>query len=218
MEEGLKQEITVLEQIALTQDAYYIKLQKPSQAIPGQLVSLSIKSEEPFRHYSLASGTQDDHWGILYKEVEGGWLTPRLSQIGAGDTLWVTEPFGEFLLPQDNNIIWIGTGTGVAPFRAFINSTIDKNVTFLHGARSKEDFYFHQDFAAHLGDNYICCSSLDVHPDYYQGRLTKYITEEFDLIDGTYMICGATEMVIAVREILLDKGVPFDKILSEIYF
>ncbi len=33
-----------------------------------------------------------------------------------------------------------------------------------------------------------------------------------------YYLCGSAEMVVDTRDILIRKGVPFDQIISEIYF
>ena len=33
-----------------------------------------------------------------------------------------------------------------------------------------------------------------------------------------YYLCGSAEMVVEIRDILIEKGIPFDRIISEIYF
>jgi len=210
-------EIQVLAQEKLTEDVYYLRLEKREAFLPGQLISLSHHPQDSPRHYSLASGTGDDHWGILYNRVEQGLLTPQLSQLVKGDPLYASSPFGEFLMPE-GGAVWIGTGTGIAPFHGMIRSGLRENITLLHGARRGKDFYFRREFLEALGANYIPCATVEQGEGFYQGRLTAYLREEFDFPDKPYMLCGSTQMVITVRELLLEKGVPFDKIVSEIYF
>jgi len=36
--------------------------------------------------------------------------------------------------------------------------------------------------------------------------------------DYKYYLCGRAEMVVEARDILIAKGIPFNKIISEIYF
>ena len=33
-----------------------------------------------------------------------------------------------------------------------------------------------------------------------------------------YYLCGSAEMVVDTRDILIEKGIPFENIVSEIYF
>jgi len=57
--------------------------------------------------------------GEEYKGVASNYLC----DLGAGDGLTITGPFGlPFEVPEemDANLILIGTGTGIAPFRAFV--------------------------------------------------------------------------------------------------
>jgi ferredoxin-NADP reductase len=46
--------------------------------VPGQHVNLSLMSEQIGREYSIYSSPNDNFMQILVKEVEDGYLTPKL--------------------------------------------------------------------------------------------------------------------------------------------
>ena len=210
-------EVKILEQKEIASGVYYIKLARLDDFIPGQLLALSDKPGGEVRYYSLASGLDDRYWGILYNIVEDGWLTPWLKGLKVGNFLYTSHPFGKFL-PVKKQMIWIGTGTGIAPFHSMVSSGITENAILIHGARKKEDFYFYQSFKEKLGANYIPCSSQMDNKDYYPGRLTKYLKEKFTFPRGIYYLCGSSSMVVDIRDLLLANGVEFNNIISEIYF
>ena len=75
------------------------------------------------------------------------------------------------------------------------------------------------DINALLGSDYIRCSSSEQDENVYSGRVTEYLDEHPSLNPGLkYYICGNAEMVVDTRDILINKGIPFDHIISEIYF
>jgi len=70
-----------------------------------------------------------------------------------------------------------------------------------------------------MGSNYIRCCSAESGNGVYEGRLTQYISEQQSLPkDKKYYICGISEMVVETRDILINKGIPYENITAEIYF
>jgi len=94
--------------------------------------------EHHFRLYSIADLPERSPAGkpqikICVKRVDyidrysgerySGRASNYICDLGAGDKLWMTGPYGQvFEIPKqmDANLILIGSGTGIAPFRAFI--------------------------------------------------------------------------------------------------
>lgn len=216
MEAKHKARIIGQEEIAV--DVFYIRLERQGDFIPGQLLALSDRPDSVPRYYSIASGVHDDYWGILYNKVEDGWLTPRLSALQNSDSLYRSDPFGEFI-PDKSSMVWIATGTGIAPFYSMLRSGLAADSTILiQGARRRKDFYFYDDFLSSLNTRYIPCSSTLKEPGFYPGRLSQYLQKEFIFPQSRYYLCGSSAMVVDIRDLLLSKGVDFNMITSEIYF
>ena len=184
----------------------------------GQVIGVALSEDGPRRLYSICSGQQDDEVLILYNVIEEGYLTPLLSDLETGDRIWITEPRGEFT-DDEAPAVWIATGTGIAPFYSMLRSGIATHKTLIHGNRYLEQFHFFEAFNSILGSNYIRCCTAEHDEGVFAGRVTDYLEEQSSLNPGVkYYICGSAEMVVDTRDMLISKGIPFDQIISEIYF
>lgn len=204
----------VTNQIQITPGAFLLKLNREFDFTPGQVIGLTTDKNIPVRLYSIASGMHDQEIAILYTLKQEGELTPNLSKLQAGDTIYYTPPHGEFIFTAP---AWfIATGTGIAPFHSMIQSGL-KPKKLIQGARTRNEIYFEQDL--NPLPNYIKCCSQDSGEGIYKGRLTHYLKALTDFPPAiNYYICGSAEMVVDVRNLLISKGVPFNKIITEIYF
>jgi len=184
----------------------------------GQVIGIALTENGARRLYSICSGEKEKEVWILYNVIDEGYLTPRLSDLEAGDTIWITEPRGEFT-GKDEPAVWIATGTGIAPFYSMLKSGRAANKILIHGNRYLEQFHFYDYFTSLMGDQYIRCCSAEEDEGVYHGRVTSFL-EEYPLpaYGLKYYLCGSAEMVVEVRDILIEKGIPFDRIISEIYF
>lgn len=184
----------------------------------GQVIGIAMEESGPRRLYSICSGEQEEEIHILYKVVDEGFLTPQLSDLELGDTIWITAAGGEFTGDKDP-AVWIATGTGIAPFYSMLRSGLAENKTLLHGNRYLEQFNFYDEFLESLDRDYIRCCSAENGEDVYHGRVSTYLEEQDELNTSLkYYLCGSAEMVVEVRDILISKGVDFSHIISEIYF
>jgi len=197
---------------------YLIGFKRDFEFKAGQVIGLALEEDGPRRLYSICSGEKDEEVQILYNVIDEGYLTPRLSDLEAGDTLWTTEPRGEFTC-TDEPAVWIATGTGIAPFYSMLRSGKGANKILIQGNRFLEQFHFFEDFREQLGERHTRCCSSETDEDVYHGRVSGYL-EEYPLPDPglKYYLCGSAEMVVDTRDILIEKGIPFDHIISEIYF
>ncbi|MBN1338380.1 MAG: hypothetical protein JXA03_03605 [Bacteroidales bacterium] len=185
---------------------------------PGQLLGLSVLENETQRLYSIASGGHDRDFQILFDVMHHGHLTPRLAVLKKGDTVFVSGPFGRFFGTLEP-AYWVATGTGIAPFVSMFQSGLARNKILLHGGRTRSSFYFQDDFLPAFSGNYIRCCSGEDFEEYFCGRVTDFLLQQNELpLTHLYYLCGRAEMVVEARDILISKGIHFDRILSEIYF
>lgn len=201
-------------------NAYTIDISKSHFFMPGQIIAIALNadSDEP-RLYSIASGTNEKHYRILFDINPKGEITPKLAHLNIGDEIFISEPFGKFIGTAEP-AYWIGTGTGIAPFISMCLSGIHHNKTLLHGSRTLSNFYFQDLFSAEMKDRYLRFCTQEKSPDVIEGRLTEYLKASKELPKSIkYYLCGSAEMIINVREILVEqKGIPYENIISEIYF
>lgn len=208
--------ITFTEEVA--SGIYLIGFPRNFEFKAGQVIGIALEKDGARRLYSICSGEEDQEIQILYNVIDEGYLTPKLSDLEAGDTLWITDARGEFTCNEDR-AVWIATGTGIAPFYSMLRSGKGENKILIHGNRYLEQFMFYDEFTEKAGGSYIRCCTAETDEGVYPGRVTAYL-EEHQLPDPglKYYLCGSAEMVVDTRDLLIEKGIPFDQIVSEIYF
>ena len=131
-----------------------------------------------------------------------------------------------FHLPEDSNIplIMIGPGTGVAPFRAFLQErqalgAKGKNWLFYGAQREACDYAYKEDWARFQRDGVLtrldCAWSRDqAHKIYVQNLMLENAREIWKWIDGEgeqFFVCGdarrmAKDVDAALRKIVQEQG------------
>lgn len=208
----------VIDIIEVAAGVSYLTFERPFDFEAGQVISLTLTDNIAPRLYSIASGVNEPHLGILFDVKPQGILTNLLVKLRKGDYVQVSKPYGSFLGGSEP-AVWIATGTGVAPFISMSKSGFAKGKTLIQGARSLDGFYFSNLFEQEDGLSYTRCCSQASAAGIYAGRLTAYLRETPSLpLKEKYYLCGNPLMVNEVRDLLIERGVPYENILSEIFF
>lgn len=216
---SILKEYKIVENIELAQGLFELSVLRDFDFIPGQVVSVSINNLLKPRMYSIASGNKAPLLKILYSLKPDGELTPNLSQMKVGEKVYISKPFGDFQAHADKPAYCIATSTGIAPFASMLLSGKFQNKVLIHGVRKLSEFYLAEEFQKQLGEKYIRCCTSEKSVDIYPGRVTGYLTSLNELPkEQNYYLCGSAEMVVETRDLLISKGVAFDRIISEIYF
>ena len=211
-----KKSIHSIKEIA--QNVFVLSFARDFEFRAGQVVAIDLTPDGQPRLYSIASGELDEYIEILFDEKPDGKLTPKLSALLPGDTIYVSEPFGNFIC-NDESAWWIASGTGVAPFVSMVRSGQEIGKILIHGGRYDENFYFSDLLENKLSGNYIRCATQQADSAYYKGRLTGWLREQSFLpTELKYYLCGSPEMVVEVRDLLISRHIPFGQIISETYF
>ena len=130
----------------------------------------------------------DDYSGEQYPGVNSNYICDRKP----GDTLSITGPFGlPFKVPEDKkaNLLLIGLGTGIAPFRAFVKHIYQDvgdwqgKVRLLHGARSGLELIYmndkRDDFARYYDEEtFEAFQALSPRPNWADPIAWDYAIEE----------------------------------------
>ena len=131
-----------------------------------------------------------------------------------------------FHMPEDPNtpLIMIGPGTGVAPFRAFLQDrqatgAKGKNWLFFGAQREKCDYAYKEDWERFTRDGLLtkfdCAWSRDqAHKIYVQNKMLEHAAEIWKWIDGEgayFFVCGdakrmAKDVDAALRKIVQEQG------------
>ncbi len=184
---------------------------KPIEFAAGQY--LSVRFGDRTRAYSIASSPNRDETELCIRRVPDGRLSPRLcDEVEVGDRLAIRGPNGHLLLedPSRRDMVFLATGTGVAPMKSMIDYTFEqgrdeyrgekRNVWLFLGAAWKDDLPYHSAFQslADIHDNfhYIPCLSRESwltkwsgETDYIQDAMLKYVDERAldDAVFGRHM-------------------------------
>lgn len=109
------------------------------------------------RAYSISSSSEEkDYLEFFITLVHSGALTPRLFHLQPGDRVFMGERIsGMFTLdqiPKGKNLVFIGTGTGLAPYMSMLRGDLgcekDRQIAVLLGARHSWDLGYHGELIA----------------------------------------------------------------------
>jgi ferredoxin--NADP+ reductase/benzoate/toluate 1,2-dioxygenase reductase subunit len=203
----------------LTPSTYVLRFSRNDMKFtPGQHLVLGLPGSDELREYSIYSGIHDPYLEVLIKEVDEGKVSKQLKQIHQGDSLEVRGPYGFFMANAkrrgSRHLLFIASGTGIAPFHSFVKSNPDADYQVIHGVRTIDEAY---DAGVYDQDKLLVCTSRDTRGS-FEGRLTDYLHHAE--IDPEWLIylCGNSQMIYDAMEILQQRGVPQRHLFTEVYF
>ncbi|MEC8220859.1 MAG: FAD-dependent oxidoreductase [Nanoarchaeota archaeon] len=208
----------------------------------GQFINLAFEEEGTLvrKPYSIASHPHDPKKiELCIKLVPNGKLTPHLWKKEEGFEVEVMGPLGLFNLDKVKAIeetdeltselkpqlLFIGTGTGIAPLRSMIKELIaneeDYQMTLLFGVRHEGHHCYEDEFKnlEILSPNFKYIPIVSRPTETWEGRI-GHVQNNLDSIqaDNTQVyICGLPLMVEETTQKLLEKGFTKEQIHAEKY-
>jgi ferredoxin-NADP reductase/MOSC domain-containing protein YiiM/ferredoxin len=205
-------------------------------AIAGQYLTVRLRPnpDEPplVRSYSLSEVPSERGYRISVKR-EGIGSAYLHEHVKIGDLLDVAAPRGTFVLrPGDRPVVLISAGVGATPVLAMLHALVNERtarpVWWVHGARSREEHAFAAEANALLavlpnGRRLIAYSrplAADAPGTDHDitGRLDLAALESAGVpADADYYLCGPDAFMRAIGAALTARGVPPDRIATEIF-
>ena len=214
------------------------------------MFNLKMKNPEPtFRAYSMANHPAEGNIVMLniriatppFDRVNGGFqkVNPGICSSFVfsrkpGDKVTISGPYGEFFLKNnDNEMMFIGGGAGMAPMRSHLFHLFHtvketgKKVTFWYGARSWREVFYYEEFR-NIEKNFpnfsFHLALSDPQPeDKWEGPKgfihqvihDMYLAKHDEPEEIDYYLCGPPMMNDAVQKMLYDLGVPSENVMFD---
>ncbi len=195
----------------------------------GNIIMLNIRIATP--PFDRAAGA--------FMNVNPGICSSYIFSRKPGDKVTISGPYGEFFLPadlpDDQELIFIGGGAGMAPMRSHImhlfkTEKTKRPVSFWYGARAlKEAPYLEEyaqiekdfpNFSFHLAldrpDPEADAAGVDYKVGFVHNVLYEnYLKQHEDPEGCLYLMCGPPMMISSVVGMLDSLGVPPENILYD---
>ena len=213
----------------------------------GNVFMLTVRIATPPIDKTEAGKRRAENGGSPFMPVNPGIASSYIFSLRPGDKVIMSGPYGEFHVrgtennswsdtPQDNEMIWVGGGAGMAPLRAQImhlTRTLhctNRPMHYFYGARALNEVFYLDDFHQLEKDfpNFHFHLALDrpdpaadaagvpytagfVHNVMYETYLKNHPAPE----DIEYYMCGPGPMSKAVTSMLDNLGVAPENIMFD---
>jgi sulfite reductase (NADPH) flavoprotein alpha-component len=184
-------------------------------------ISSSLKAHPNQVHLTIDVVKYESH-GRVRKGVCSTFMAERSD----GVPVPVYPNASKFKLPEDSNtpIIMIGPGTGIAPFRAYLQErqaagAKGKNWLFFGSQKATCNYFYRDEFEKMQKDGLltridVAFSRDQAHKIYVQDRMLENAAELWKWLDGEgahFFVCGdarrmAKDVDAALRKIVQDHG------------
>jgi glycine betaine catabolism B len=222
---------------------FWIKLpgQDSFNFTPGQFVTLDLpiheKPNKRWRSYSIASWPDGTNViELLIVLLEGGaGSTYLFTQVTEGSELTLRGPQGHFTLPDqiEEDLYFVCTGTGIAPFRSMLHHMKDngiqhRDVYLLFGTRNKGDLLYFEEMKRLENEiekfHYMptlsreqwdgCCGYVHA---IYENLIHQKMNGASTLPASHFYLCGWKNMIDEARQRIVQLGYDRKAIHLELY-
>ena len=240
-------QIVDIQQQSPTTRLFKLKVAEQIDFKAGQFVTMDLpisdKRLKRWRSYSIANapslkdgknteGSSELEFSIVKSEESAGGSHYLFEEAAIGTQIRFKGPDGAFTLREsstDKDLVFICTGTGVAPFRSIVwdiyNQKLPhKNIHLIFGGRREHDILFREEFEflqQNLED-FKFDAALSREPTWAgaKGYVHGVYTEGYKNVrsDVHFYICGWSKMIDdAVAKLIIDLGYDKSQVFYELY-
>jgi NAD(P)H-flavin reductase len=216
----------------LAKQVYRLKVRADMDFIAGQYVTL-WRDGETGRSYSIANPPNDDKEIEFHiKHIPDGAFSDWAHKLTVGDTLRIQGPMGECCYGVDDvecPLVFIGTGTGLAPLYGIIQDAIaHEHQGEMHafiGAYNTDTLYYINELKAlsskhpQLQLHFSVLKPSDDQPDGVQTLdLDQLVLDQpLPLKQSHIYLCGAPDIIGKLRKQLFLNGASFQRIHADVF-
>jgi ferredoxin-NADP reductase/MOSC domain-containing protein YiiM len=188
-------------------------------ALPGQYLTLRIRPSL-LRNYSMSGPPGAGYYRVTVKREPEGVASGYLhTELAVGDELDVAAPRGTFILAEtDAPVLLISAGIGATPVVAMLHALAqehsEREIWWLHGARSRADHAFASEAAGLLES----LPNVRTHIFYSreEGRLTAARLAELEPPrDAEAYLCGPIPFMDEISAALVAIGLEASQVRTE---
>lgn len=228
-----------------TADCVSVALEVPGELkeifrfAPGQYLTFRkhVADAEIRRSYSICVSPKDNELRVAIKKVDGGKFSGYANaEMKVGEILDVMPPVGKFS-PKVNDVthkeyLAIVAGSGITPVMSIMKTVLEdepnSNFTLIYGNRNRNTVIFREQIEG-LKNKYMerlrlfhILSREYMDVPMFNGRISAEKIEQFkSLIPFSKMheafICGPEDMILSVRQKLIDMGMPSASVHIELF-
>lgn len=183
------------------------------------------------RSYSVANAYRESgELTFLIKKYKNGLMSNYwFDEAKENDLLRIEGPIGSFFLreTQAENIIFLATGTGVAPIKAILESIIEspklllnKKIWIFSGARNENDIFW-QPNQLNIIPNLKYIPVLSRASEDWKGEKgyvqDVLIKQNIPLENAQVYACGSNTMIESAKKLLIEKGLNKTNFFSDAF-
>lgn len=193
---------------------------RPFDFMAGQYITVFIEGSQvrEGKAYSISSRPHEDLMSITVKDV-GGEFSSYLCSRHIGDTLHISQAYGDFNPQTERPLVGIAAGCGLSPIWSILADA--QQPTFLYlSQKSPEYMVFSEELAVSSiqVNKFSTRQQVEEKNGWRNGRfeVAKIVTETPD--DAHFLVCGSLPFVRDVWQKLTAAGVDESHISTETFF
>lgn len=199
-----------------------VKVDKKFDFIQGQFVMVSIdgvnteKGHPIKKAYSIASAPKKDLEFCIKIEKHPSFTREQINKWKVGQKFNIQGPFGNFLLKEVDDLVFIAAGTGIAPFMSMLRYVKNKNIALFYSIKTEQEYLYKKELES-FNIKRIINLTREKKQGFLNGRLNKETLKKNINKKSEFYICGPAEFIKDIRNNLLELSIAKENIHVDLW-